>query len=222
MRSIKFPCDRGSRLALTGVLLVSLAACATDAGRTRVEGTAVGAGAGAAVGAIIGAIAGNPERGAAIGAGVGGLLGLGIGNEIAARKAEYANAEAFYAAETDMARTKNRELAQQNSALERGIAQQQREVRTLQADVQAGRRSRDALVEKEKELAAQERRAKQELAEAEEQLTWQTALLQDAQANGASPERIEQLEREVRLAQSNAEALQQGVTAIGQTRSSVL
>jgi hypothetical protein len=67
-------------LALTCILVGSLAGCATGGGyydpvKSAGAGALGGAATGAAVGAIIGAGAGNPGVGAGVGAAAGGVLG---------------------------------------------------------------------------------------------------------------------------------------------------
>jgi outer membrane protein OmpA-like peptidoglycan-associated protein len=61
-------------MGLFGILVICLAACATNTGK----GAAIGGGAGAATGAGVGAIAGG-GKGALIGAGIGAAVGAGAG-----------------------------------------------------------------------------------------------------------------------------------------------
>ena len=61
-------------MGLVAILVICLAACATNTGK----GAAIGGGAGAATGAGIGAIAGG-GKGALIGAGIGAAVGAGAG-----------------------------------------------------------------------------------------------------------------------------------------------
>lgn len=61
-------------MSLVGIVVSSLAACATNTGK----GAAIGGGAGAATGAGIGAIAGG-GKGALLGAGIGAAVGAGAG-----------------------------------------------------------------------------------------------------------------------------------------------
>jgi hypothetical protein len=73
-------------------VLVLLSGCATDRGRTRLEGTAVGTGAGAAAGALIGALffgRDGAALGAAIGGAIGATAGYAYGNHVANRKEKY-------------------------------------------------------------------------------------------------------------------------------------
>jgi len=85
------------------ILALGLSGCANiqnDQTRTKTEGTLIGAGIGAALGTGVAAIVthGNKTamlKGAAIGAALGGIAGHAYGSKVAAKKAEYANHEAY-------------------------------------------------------------------------------------------------------------------------------
>lgn len=115
------------------LLIFSLAGCATDQQRTKTQGSAFGAGVGAvaggALGALVGALTGNAEnigRFAAIGAGVGllagGVAGYNWGENVARKKAEYANAEDYLDASIADARATTEAAASENAVLRDDIA----------------------------------------------------------------------------------------------------
>ena len=74
--------NRFLRIALTILLISTIAACATEPTRTQ-KGTAVGAGVGAAVGAGLGQAIGRNTGATLIGAGIGAALGGLAGHQIA-------------------------------------------------------------------------------------------------------------------------------------------
>lgn len=120
------------------VISTMLAACAgmKDSTRTKVEGTAAGAGIGALVGAGVGAVIGG-KKGAAIGAGAGALLGgavgYGAGTLIANKKEQYASEEERLEAEITTVAQHNKELDDYNQKMTAKINDTKQEIRALQS-----------------------------------------------------------------------------------------
>lgn len=120
------------------VISTMVVSCAgmKDSTRTKVEGTAAGAGIGALVGAGLGAVIGGKE-GAAIGAGAGALLGgavgYGAGTLIANKKEQYATEEERLEAEITIVAQHNRELDDYNEKMTAKINDMKKEILVLQS-----------------------------------------------------------------------------------------
>ena len=147
------------------ILTMGLSGCANiqnDQTRTKTEGTMLGAGIGTVLGGGIAAIVSHGDKsailkGAAIGAALGGLAGHAYGSKVAAKKADYANHEAYLQdciaelhnerARVAAANTKTRsEIASQKQELTQLIALQQNNQSTREKFV-ALRKSVDSSIQ---------------------------------------------------------------------------
>lgn len=109
----------GSVFLLAILLVLSVSGCATDAQRTRTEGAAIGGAVGAGIGALA---AKNTPAGAAIGGAVGALAGLVYADQVAKKKARYAQREDALRQSAGTARQVAQATRQQNDRLAAEVA----------------------------------------------------------------------------------------------------
>lgn len=215
-----------TKLFILSILSLSLTACASsgsstrpttsDQTRTRQQGVL----AGALIGGLLGAVTGNSNdraRNTLIGAAVGGGLGYVAGNEIAKRKARYASDEAFLDAEIASTRSINDSLIDYNSRLRGEIAALDNTSRSLQAQYQAGLTSRDALQDKQREIAAHIARNDELIRDMREEYEIKLAIHEDQRSDrsGGDPQ-VAELAREVELLRANIDQLQSGSTQLAE------
>lgn len=122
-------------VAVASSLLLA-SACATtseDLGisPTVAQACLVGVGAGALLGALVDDE--NRGRNALIGAAAGAAIGCTAGSVLNQRRLQYANSADFYAAQIDLTRQTNMELAQINASTQAEIASNRAEIERLAA-----------------------------------------------------------------------------------------
>ena len=159
---------------------------------------AQGAGIGALLGAVAGQAIGGDTRSTLIGAAAGGLLGAAVGNTIAERKAQYANEEDFLIAEIQLNDEFIREADVENRQLQEEIARLDRESQQLAREYQAGKASRDALVQQKGSLEKQLAKARQVNSLTEKQLADANEVYNESkQKRGPQDQYTQQLESNV-------------------------
>lgn len=182
----------------------------SDQGRTKAEGTAIGAVAGGLLGLVIGG-----EKGAAIGAAAGAGLGFLAGNEVAKRKKAYANTEDFLDAEIASTQEFNHTAIAYNNKLSTEISSLQQESTSLLAKYNSGKVNKEALAKKRTELDKQiAANTKLEKTLAEELEVQNTILAQERKDRPADDKYIARLEKEVNTLQKNLETLRNGSTQL--------
>lgn len=182
----------------------------SDEGRTKTEGTAIGAVAGGLLGLVIGG-----EKGAAIGAAAGAGLGFLAGNEVAKRKKAYANTEDFLDAEIASTQEFNHTAIAYNKKLSTEISSLKKESSSLLARYNKGKVNKEALAKKSKELEKQiAANAKLEKTLAEELEVQNAILAKERKDRPADDKYIARLEKEVNLLQKNLEKLRDGSTQL--------
>jgi len=202
-------------LAAGVVLALTLTGCDTmptmsDQNRTKAEG----AGVGALVGAAVGYAVGGDAKGAAIGAAIGGAAGFALGNEVAKRKQQYANEEAFLEAEIARTERLNQEALAYHRKTKEEIAQLDRETDKLRDSYKKGKASEKDLRKKQKEL--DQRIAKNEEKRKELQKEYeinQQVLAEGSKGNDKYLDRLEkenrQLKEQIGKLQKDGEQLAQ-------------
>jgi hypothetical protein len=182
----------------------------SDEGRTKAEGTALGAVAGGLLGLVIGG-----EEGAAIGAVAGAGLGFLAGNEVAKRKKAYANTEDFLDAEIAGTQEFNKTAIAYNTKMSKEIASLEQESTSLRAKYDTGKINKKALAAKKKDLEKQiADNARLEKTLAEELNVQNTILTQERKDRPADDKYIARLEKEVNTLQKNLETLRVGSTQL--------
>lgn len=134
------------KLIAMAVILLLISGCATsgtapdsessstDGTRTKVEGTAIGAGVGALLGAGVALATGHKDdalKYAAIGAAAGGVLGYIAGHRVAQIKAQYATEEERLDGEIKLAAQLNQEIRDSNTATANQINSLNQEISNL-------------------------------------------------------------------------------------------
>ncbi|MFV1995511.1 MAG: glycine zipper domain-containing protein [Verrucomicrobiales bacterium] len=114
----------GVALTLAASLLLSGCETMSDGDVTRAQGAGLGAVLGGAAGGLIT----GDWQGALIGAGVGAMAGGAYGNHVAAKKAQYANTEAYLNACISSAQHVNNDAYAYNNSLNNQIASLEAEV----------------------------------------------------------------------------------------------
>ncbi|SHO51353.1 YMGG-like glycine zipper-containing protein [Desulfopila aestuarii] len=201
------------RMVVLVLLICSLIpGCAgmSDQGRTKAEGTAIGAVAGGLLGLVIGG-----EKGAAIGAAAGAGLGFLVGNEVAKRKQAYANTEDFLDAEIASTQEFNKTAIAYNKQLTKEIASLEKESTSLRAKYDKGKVDKKALAAKKNDLEKQlADNAKLEKTLSEELEVQNAILAQERKDRPADDKYIARLEKEVNTLQKNLETLRDGSTQL--------
>jgi len=157
--------------AFSLVFLVGLSGCANiqnDQIRTRTEGTLTGAGIGAALGTGIAAVATRGDRdamliGAAVGGAIGGLAGHSYGSKVAARKADYANHEAYLQGCIAELQKERRRVAASNAKTQNAIALQKAELNQLIALQRSNQPSQDKFIALNRSIDGSHKVAKKDL-----------------------------------------------------------
>ena len=195
-------------------LLGGCAGTQTDAGRTKTEATAVGAGGGAILGAIFGGLIGGDITGAlagaAIGAAVGGATGYAYGSHVAEEKAKYASEEDWLDAAVASARQTNQETKAYNARLEQELATLDQETRQLALDYRARKVKRDRLVAEKKTLDAKLKEANDKLAKAKWELDNQNKVMaksENGKGNQALRGEIRQLKKQIQELEEHTQSL---------------
>ena len=178
--------------------LLLLAGCVTDdRNATRVQG----AGAGAAVGAGIGALVGGDAEDILIGAAVGGLAGLAVGEVVARKKADYATAEDMIVQERRIVAEKADRTRRYNASLEDEIDVLNRDIAALEAAITEGQADHATKLELRQRAEADLSRARQRLAEVNQEIEVSRRVYQEAVRDGEPVDlvdwdrRIRELER---------------------------
>ncbi len=190
-------------------LMTGCAGTQTDAGRTKTEATAVGAGGGALLGALVGGIlggdAGSALAGAAIGAAVGGVAGYAYGSHVADEKAKYASEEDWLNAAVASARQTNMETQAYNSQLRNDLALLEEETQQLAADYRARKVERDLLLEEKATVQAKLKEANKKLGKAKWELENQQKVMANSKGGRGNP----QLKREIAQLKKQINELEQ-------------
>jgi chromosome segregation ATPase len=171
------------------VVVVLMAGCATDRGRTQAEGTAVGAGIGGTVGAALGAVFGG-KQGAIIGAGIGGVLGGATGlawaSHVASKKEQYASEEDYLDAVIYSARDMDEKTRQYNASLTKDINKLDREIDILVQQYNQKQIKKATLEAKRKETEAKMTEARNKLDTVQKEIDIQKTVLKKEKEQGQS------------------------------------
>lgn len=192
------------RTCILGGTCIALVGCASldemsDKERTQSEGTA----AGAIIGGLLGAAFGDRDSaliGAAVGAGAGYLLG----GELAKRKQQYANDEAFLDAEIQRTARLNDEAREYHLQTRRDISNLDRQAKTLRSQYERGEITAKRLKKERKALAERVSEHDQQLAALNKEHQLNVKILeQERTSRGERDPYVARLERE------NTQLLQQ-------------
>ena len=151
---------------LAGFFLLS-ACVANDQNVTRGQG----AGAGAALGAGLGALVGNDAEDILLGAAVGGLVGFAAGDAVARKKATYVSTEDMIIQERRGVAKQTDALAAYNAGLERDLGVLNHSIARLEGEVIRGRSDRAVKIDLRQRAEADLGRARQRLAEVNQEIT---------------------------------------------------
>ncbi|MDH3663135.1 MAG: hypothetical protein OEU92_24465 [Alphaproteobacteria bacterium] len=167
----------GIRSASMLMALFLMSACAVnDQNATRAQG----AGAGAALGAGLGALIGGDPEDVLIGAAVGGLAGLAVGEAVARKKADYATTEDMIVQERRIVTEKTGQIGAYNASLERQLDGLNRDIAVLEAALAEGRAERAAKLDLRQRANADLDRARQRLAEVNQEIDVSRKVYQEA------------------------------------------
>jgi chromosome segregation ATPase len=171
------------------VVVVLMAGCATDRGRTQAEGTAVGAGIGTALGAGLGYLLGG-KQGALIGAGagalVGGTTGLVWSSHVASKKEQYAHEEDYLDAVIGSARDMNEKTRLYNASLTNDINKLDQETDALIQQYNQKQIKKATLEAKRKETEAKMTEARHKLDTVQKEIDIQQTVLKKEKEQGQS------------------------------------
>ena len=188
----------GSRSAALMTALFFMSACAAnDQNMTRAQG----AGAGAALGAGLGAIVGGDAEDVLLGAAVGGLVGLAAGEAVARKKADYATTDDMIVQERRIVAEKTEQIGSYNASLEQQLVGLDSDIATLEAAVAEGRADRSAKQDLRQRAEADLDRARQRLAEVNQEIDVSRHVYQEAARDSVPVDlvdwdrRIRELER---------------------------
>lgn len=162
--------------ALLAALFLISACTVNDQNVTRAQG----AGAGAALGAGLGAIIGGDSEDILIGAAVGGLAGLAVGEAVARKKADYATTEDMIVQERRIVSEKTAHIGSYNASLEQQLDGLNRDIAALEAAVVEGRADRAAKRGLRERAEADLQRARQRLAEVNQEIDVSRQVYQEA------------------------------------------
>lgn len=203
------------------IIVGLLGGCATtDSGRTKVEGTAIGAGVGAGVGAVVGYILGG-KQGALIGAGagaaLGGAAGYAWGAHVASKKEQYASQEDYLDAVIASARQVNENTQQYNASLTSDIDKIDREANTLVRQYNEKKIQKAALEAKRKETETKAAEAKKQLAAVNTEIEIQQKVLKQEKSDVKSAQaqnRLNAMETEVSQLEQRRDELGRRIDAL--------
>lgn len=198
--------NTATKIAMAALVSASLGGCAStesmdDATQTKLEGTAIGALLGAALGAAIGG-----SDGVAIGAAIGAGAGFIAGNEVAKRKAKYANDEDFLNGEVQYVAEYNRTASDYNARLAKDVRELERNVASLEKKVEQGKSEKSALTAKRNDVQKKVNKSRELLADLEKEYKVNTAIL-DQVGGTADKSQLKKMEHEIALLQQNINAL---------------
>ncbi len=208
---------------LLGVLVIlamasGLVGCATtDAGRTKQEGTAAGAGVGALVGGIIGNLVGGNTAGtlvgAAVGTAIGGVAGYAYGDHVASQKAKYAKQEDWLNACIASARKVTADTEKYNQKMSQEIAKLDAESATMLADYKKKKITAGKLEETKENVDKMHEESTKKLKKANFELECQEKAM--AQLNQKkSPQGAQKLEAEIKLLKGQIKELEAHTKAL--------
>ena len=200
--------NRATHITLASLVAVSLVGCASDQPmddqtQTKVEGTAIGTLLGAAIGGAIGG-----RDGAAIGAAIGAGAGYLVANEVAKRKAKYANEEDFLDGEIQYVAEYNENARKYNERLAGEIRDLEKSIASLERKIRSGKSQQSALQAKRDEVQEHLKKSRALLADLEKEYKVNQEILDQERASGkADDARLVKLEKEIALLQKNIDDL---------------
>ena len=204
------------------VSTVLLAGCATDRGRTQVEGTGVGALGGAALGALTGFVAGGTKGavvGAVAGAAVGAGAGYAYGTHVANQKEKFATQEDYLDANIQSAQRMNEETQQYNVSLQREITILDHDTALLVQQYEQRARTKGEMHQEEQRLATRIAEVQQHLQKVNDELEQQRGVL--AREQGQSQARLKTLQMEVTKLERQKSELGQKITLMAKIQDRV-
>ena len=209
------------RQCLCVVIIVGLlGGCATDSGRTKVEGTGVGAGIGAVLGAGAGYLLGGEKGallGAAAGAALGGAAGYAWGSHVANKKEKYATQEEYLDAVIDSGRKVNVESQKYNAALIDEVNRLDRETGTLVRQYNEKQIRKAIVIAKKKETEAKADEAKKHFEMVRTEIDIQKKVLDQERNEVKSAQaqnRLHTMESEIRQLEQRRDELGQQIDAL--------
>ncbi len=195
------------------VIVSSLAGCATDAQRTRTEGAA----AGVVLGGVAGRAIGGNRDGAIVGAVTGGVAGLLIGDQVAAKKEQFAAQEDRLRASADRAAALAGVSRERNARLTREIAALDQSVQRLRSAKMSAQSKRTLAAENQKKQQALLAAVDDNLRQLREEKSRQAAVLRASTSpgqNGAAQQRT----AGVQLVSAGMSSLDQQTQAMEQAK----
>jgi hypothetical protein len=156
-----------------------LAGCQTtgDSAQTTAEGCIAGGVLGAVAGGLLGG-----GRGAAIGGAIGLAAGCGAGAIVAQRKAQYANLEDYYRAQSQIAEQVRVSLVQQVATLQKENHDRQLRIAELQKQVARGHHSVERIHQEQADLSKRITVVAQSRDAAKKELTAQQQIVAEAKS----------------------------------------
>ena len=206
---LKFINTTGSGL----LLCILLCGCATDAQRTRTQGTT----AGAVLGALIGAAITGDASGAAAGAALGGGAGALVGNQVALKKERYAKREDALRASAAKAQQLAQQTRAQNEQLTVDVARLERTIQDLRTRKISAQERRQQTLNSQRELAALLNGVEQRLPQVRAEIARQQVVM-EAEAQIARDTREPSPEDGMRLVASSLRDLEMGARALERAR----
>jgi len=196
------------RNLISAAICIGLSGCGSletmsDSERTQSEGVA----AGAIVGGLLGAVFGDRDS-ALIGAVVGAGAGYLLGGELAKRKAQYANDEAFFDAEIERTSRLNDEALDYHNKTRKEIASLDKQAKQLSAKYARGEASKKEMKNQQKVMEQRIAQHKEKQKALESEVKINLAIIeQEGKARGAKDPYIARLEKENGQLQQQIEKL---------------
>ncbi len=192
--------------------VLALSGCAAKHSSDGAQTTAEGAGFGAVIGAVLGgavAIATGDAKWVAIGAGAGAVVGTGVGLYVAKKKEEYATREAWLDDSIDKALAANKASAEYNAKLKADLEQLDAQSKQLAAAYKSQTAKASDMKKMQQAIAEQQKSANSYIAEMEQVVAAQKAVVADARTEKREREAaiIEQeiIKLELQIAQTKEE-----------------
>lgn len=203
-------------LLLLTALLCVLSGCTNiqnDTTRTLTEGAL----AGCAAGALVGSLAGDNKESVAAGCAAGGVAGYAVGHQVARKKQQYANEEAYLRDVLRQAEQQNRAVVELNKQLLLDLDRLQQQEKNLYKNYQTERARQLAMTQMREDARQRLQQARQAIARADQELEGQRQVLARERAAApdfylaSAPKLIDQLQRSrqnLALAQGRLQNLQ--------------
>jgi len=209
-------------LLLVILVAATLSGCATtDGGRTKAQGTGLGAFLGAGAGALLGAAVGGKDgavKGALLGGTLGAAGGFAYGSHVAGQKEKYAKQEDYLNAVIAEAEKVNQETRQYNVSLRRDISNMESETKRLKMAISRGKSNRYELTKQIKKIEQEQTEAKEKLVKINQEIKVQQNVLAEAKKEKGNSKQLQQMQQEISSLEVNKKELEGNVVTLASLR----